>query len=91
MTDIAMAARATASTLARPSRFARAEGRPKTPLPMMQFTVSAARLQRPIARTKPSLEVVSRLVSAIASLYHKSLACWRSTPWVSYNPGQSKV
>src|ERR1700693_1102844 len=27
------------------------EGRPKTPLPMMEFTTSATRLQRPMARS----------------------------------------
>src|SRR5262249_15514408 len=47
------------------------EGKPKTPLPMMQFTVSAARLQRPIARTSPSLEVASVALLVIASLYHR--------------------
>src|SRR5579862_7844579 len=29
------------------------EGRPKMPLPIMELTISAARLQRPILRTKP--------------------------------------
>src|SRR5579864_3381358 len=29
------------------------EGRPKMPLPIMELTMSAARLQRPILRTKP--------------------------------------
>jgi hypothetical protein len=30
------------------------EGSPKTPLPMMEFTTSATRLQRPIARWRRS-------------------------------------
>jgi hypothetical protein len=33
-------------------------GNPKMPLPMMEFTASAAKLQRPIARTKPVFDVV---------------------------------
>src|SRR5215468_6101375 len=70
-TDIAIAATTTASMLARPTRLARTEGRPKTPLPMMQFTVRAARLQRPIARTSPSLEVAAVALLLIASLYHR--------------------
>jgi hypothetical protein len=74
---MATAARMTANTLARPSKLAKTEGKPKTPLPMMQFTVSAARLQRPMARTRPSLEVFSGTVSGIASLYHKYPARWR--------------
>src|ERR1700731_970533 len=35
-------------------RPATVEGSPKTPLPMMEFTTSATRLQRPITRTSPS-------------------------------------
>jgi hypothetical protein len=73
---MATAARMTANTLARPSKLAKTEGRPKTPLPMMQFTVSAARLQRPMARTRPSL-VFFEPVSGIASLYHKYMRRWR--------------
>ena len=42
---------------------------------MMQLTTSAAMLQRPMARTRPSLEVVTEVVSAIASFYHK---WWRA-------------
>src|SRR5580698_7402988 len=33
-------------------RAATVEGSPKTPLPMMEFTTSATRLQRPMARTR---------------------------------------
>jgi hypothetical protein len=53
------------------------------PLPMMQFTVSAAMLQRPMARTRPSLEVVSGPVSGIASLYHNTSVRWRVMGLVS--------
>jgi len=83
MMPTAMAASRIAATLARPSRLDRTAGRPKMPLPMMQFTVSAAMLQRPMARTKPSLEVVSGPVSGIASLYHKRPARWQFMGLVS--------
>src|SRR5262245_7061902 len=43
------------------------EGSPNTPLPMMQLTVSAARLQRPMARTSAGW-----LDSGIAGLYHET-------------------
>ncbi len=33
-------------------RAATVEGRPKTPLPMMEFTTNATRLHRPMARTR---------------------------------------
>jgi hypothetical protein len=68
---MAIAARRTAAMLARPRRLASTEGNPKTPLPMMQFTTNAAILQRPIARTNPSLDVLSGRGSVTASLYHK--------------------
>src|ERR1035438_8597478 len=42
----------TATTLRLPSNPARVAGRPKMPLPIIEFTASAARLQRPMARTK---------------------------------------
>src|SRR5271154_4517057 len=75
---IAAPASTTASTLARPSRPATTEGRPNTPLPITEFATSATRLQRPIARTKPSLEnfwleSLSCRVPVTASLYHKSI------------------
>ena len=91
MTAIATAARTTATMLARPSRLAKTEGKPKTPLPMMQFTVSAAKLQRPMARTRPSLGVFSGTVSGIASLYHKyPIRCCfkRSVSWLESVPIQ---
>src|SRR5579864_4519645 len=48
---IANPARSTASGLHAPTNPATTDGRPKTPLPIMQFTVSATMLQRPMART----------------------------------------
>src|SRR5437660_7595044 len=72
MTLMAAAARTTATTLDRPTSPARTEGKPKTPLPMMQLTMSAARLQRPMARTNPSLDMLPWRVSVTASLYHKT-------------------
>jgi hypothetical protein len=42
------------------------EGNPKIPLPIMQLIVSAARLQRPIARTS-----VGWPGPGIAGLYHR--------------------
>src|SRR5215472_120488 len=77
ITDIAIAATTTASMLARPTRLARTEGRPKTPLPMMQFTVRAARLQRPIARTNPSLEAASVVLVLLKKLYHRCPKEWQ--------------
>jgi hypothetical protein len=81
MTPAAAPPRTTASTLARPTLSARTAGNPKTPLPMMQFTVSAAMLQRPMARTRPCFdelwfddpwfEAPLWLLSVTASLYHK--------------------
>src|ERR1051326_6196708 len=63
MTPMASAATMTANMLARPSSPESIEGSPKTPLPIMQFTISAAILQRPMARTRPSLEVCGGLIS----------------------------
>lgn len=55
------------------------EGNPNTPLPMTEFTTSAARLQRPMARTRclpgAGFWVDSRVDSVTARLYHK----WRFT------------
>jgi len=81
MTPIASAAIRTAKMLARPRSAAMAEGNPKTPLPIMQLTMSAARLQRPMARTRPSDDVPDAdasvsCVSAIAILYHKPTPEW---------------
>ena len=44
---------------------ATSEGNPKMPLPMMELTTSAARLQRPIARTRPVCSVADK-----PCLYH---------------------
>src|SRR3954464_14968386 len=52
---VATAANNQANGLAFPNVPAITEGRPNTPLPMMQLIVSAARLQRPIARTSVGL------------------------------------
>src|SRR5579859_2083887 len=74
MTPTAAPASSTASTLARPTRPANTAGSPKTPLPTMQFTVRAARLHRPIARTSFTLaspDTFSDPVPVTASLYHK--------------------
>jgi len=67
MTPIAAAATTTASTLARPMSPARSEGSPNTPLPMTQFTMSAAILQRLITRTNPSPESCAWVFSCTAS------------------------
>src|SRR5215469_18850083 len=83
ITAMANAPTATAITLARPSRLVRTDGRPKTPLPIMQLTTRAAMLQRPIARTNPSLQFFSMAVSVTASLYHK----WAVVGGRSSSPG----
>src|SRR5260370_5530673 len=66
---MAAAATRAASTLARPSRLATTEGRPKTPLPMMEFTTSATRLQRPMARRRvwPGSLVAAEAIRAFVS------------------------
>src|SRR5580658_7087291 len=59
---------------------ATAEGRPKTPLPMIEFTTSATRLQRPMARTRfargaprtESSRSASGATFVIGLLYHGS-------------------
>src|ERR1700683_184352 len=50
MTLMPAPAASTAYGLKLPMSAATVEGRPKTPLPMMEFTTSATRLQRPMAR-----------------------------------------
>lgn len=45
------------------------EGNPKMPLPMMQLTISAARLQRPMARRSVGWE----RASGTSGLYHTGL------------------
>ena len=53
-------------------RAATVEGSPKTPLPMMEFTTSATRLQRPMARTSSWCGGLAKTVPS-ARLYHISL------------------
>src|SRR5579863_1139876 len=69
-------AKRTAMGLNLPIRPATVEGRPKTPLPITEFTTSAVKLQRPMARTScwPRGGDVAETgggVSGIAWLYHK--------------------
>ena len=66
MSAVAAAAKIHANGLAAPTSPEITDGSPNTPLPMMQLIVSAARLQRPIARTS-----VGWLGSGIAGLYHR--------------------
>src|SRR3954468_8549301 len=84
---MAAPARSTAHGLSRPTLSASWEGRPKIPLPRIELTVSATRLQRPIARTSPSLVVLACVVSGIASLYHK----WGTIRQVDYNVKPARV
>src|SRR5271155_5242314 len=58
-------------------RAATVEGKPNTPLPMMEFTTSATRLQRPIARTSSCRGGFAGADSINACLYHKSQASAR--------------
>jgi hypothetical protein len=51
------AAKTQAQGLALPSSPEIVEGKPKIPLPMMQLTMSAARLQRPMARRSVGCEL----------------------------------
>ena len=54
-----------------PSRPATVEGSPKTPLPITEFTTSAVRLQRPMARTSCRLRETCGSVSGTGCFYHK--------------------
>ena len=67
MTPAAAPASNTAQGLARPMSRATSEGNPNIPLPMMELTTSAARLQRPMARTRPDCSLLSK-----TWLYHSS-------------------
>ena len=87
ITLTARAASNTAMMLALPSSPARTEGNPKTPLPITQFTISAAMLQRPMARTNPSADMRSWPVSVTARLYHKR-GCPGSSHGASSRIGQ---
>src|SRR5215469_6175434 len=70
-------ARSTAQGLRLPTRSATCEGSPKMPLPRMELTVRATRLQRPMARMRDWLEEVSDAVGGTASLYHKLRCSWQ--------------
>src|SRR5579864_2681989 len=72
MMAMAAPARRTAHGLRGPMRSLTCAGRPKMPLPRMELTVRATRLQRPMARTRPSLEEGSNADGGTASLYHIS-------------------
>src|SRR5712692_394509 len=61
------AANSQANGLAFPSKREMTEGSPKTPLPMMQLTISAVRLQRPMERSRVGW------VSDTSGLYHGSV------------------
>jgi hypothetical protein len=52
ITPMAAPAIKTATTLRLPRSPATVAGNPKIPLPIIEFTMSAARLHRPMARTK---------------------------------------
>ena len=54
-----------------PSKPATVEGSPKTPLPITEFTTSAVRLQRPMARTNCWLWETWGSVSGTGWFYHK--------------------
>jgi hypothetical protein len=86
MTAIPAPAKRTARGLIFPMRFATTDGKPKIPLPMMELTVSATRLQRPMARTSPDVPVGA--VSIIAVLYHRSQI---SSPLVTYSAAPPPV
>ena len=64
-----------------PSRPATAEGSPKTPLPITEFTTSAVRLQRPMARTSCWLRDTCGSVSGTGCFYHKSERLGESGLW----------
>ena len=70
---MAAPATSTAKTLRLPSNPATVPGSPKTPLPITEFTVSATKLQRPIARTKPVLEVAIATVCITPSRFRVKL------------------
>jgi hypothetical protein len=61
-----MAAKSQAKGLALPTSPEITDGRPNTPLPMMQLMVRAARLHRPMARTR-----LGWRGSGTAGLYHR--------------------
>ena len=64
-----------------PSKPATVEGSPKTPLPITEFTTSAVRLQRPMARTNCWLPGTWGSVSGTGWFYHKSARLGESGLW----------
>src|ERR1700747_3219080 len=70
MAAIASPASSTATGLHRPTSPATTDGKPKMPLPIMQFTTSATMLQRPMARTSCG-GVLCESPCGIVLLYHK--------------------
>src|ERR1700686_2846117 len=62
-------------------RAATVEGSPNTPLPMIEFTTSATRLQRPMARTRSWLRGSGEGGCIIARLYHKRLMLGQQSDW----------
>src|SRR5215472_6938775 len=73
ITAMASPAPSTAPGLHRPTNPATGAGRPKIPLPTMQFTASATMLQRPMTRTSCGV-VLCDGPCGIALLYHKRRA-----------------
>src|SRR5437763_17102181 len=76
ITPIAPPASRTAYRLAEPSSLAKSDGKPNTPLPIIELITSAAMLQRPMARIR-----VAEPDSGIGRLYHKKVeGCEISVP-----------
>src|SRR5260370_20172586 len=61
-------------------RAATVEGSPNTPLPMMEFTIRAIRLQRRMARTRSWRGAVAA-GDSIARLYHKRAMLGQQPQW----------
>ena len=75
-------ARSTTQGLASPVRRARSDGKPKIPLPTMELTTSAAKLHRPMARTRLDCSLPGK-----PCLYHSDRVMSHSQP-NDYDPGQ---
>src|ERR1700740_2701857 len=80
ITHIPAPAATTAQILHGPINAATVEGNPKTPLPTIEFTTSATRLQRPMARSS-SLRGASSGADSIACLYHKDVMLTKPTEY----------
>src|SRR5207302_5298816 len=75
MTPITAPANNTANGLYCPTSPASWEGRPKIPLPMMEFTTSATMLQRPMARTRAvEFASVTEMLVTDEEIVHKEKA-----------------